>query len=274
MATRGVRRGADPWIQRLARLGYASKGVVYGTIGYLTTSAGLRLGGMAADRRDAVAFIASQSLGRALLYVVALGLMGYALWRVLSGVTDSELQGSDLKGIAIRIGYVVRGLFYGSFAVVVVRLLLYKGGPGQSSDTTSRHWTARAFDHPGGRWIVTIAGLTLIGYGIYECWLAVRGMVSKRLDFSGMTKTTRETLVALSCFGIAARAMIFGVIGVSLIRAAWHHSAATARGSSGALRQIGALPMGRWILTGVGLGLISYGLYAFINARYRRIRPA
>jgi len=262
-----------PWIERLARLGYVSKGVVYATIGYLTTSAGLHRGGMAADRRDALAFIASQSLGRALLYVVALGLVGYAVWRVLSGITDSELQGRDLKGIVMRLSYVVRGLFYGSFAVVVIRMLRHTGGPGKSSDSTSRHWTARAFDHPYGRWIVLIAGLTLIGYGIYQCWRAVRGKLSKRLDFSGVTKRTREALVALCCFGIAARAIIFGVIGISLIRAARQHNSAAARGSSGALRQIGALPMGSSILALVGLGLIAYGLYAFINARYRRIRP-
>ncbi|HKO59372.1 MAG TPA: DUF1206 domain-containing protein [Thermoanaerobaculia bacterium] len=255
-------------IEKLARLGYAAKGLVYATIGFLTAMAGLHRGGAAADRKDAVRFIAHQPLGRTLLFVAALGLIGYAVWRVLSGITDSDRHGADAKGLAVRTGSVIRGLFYAGFALVVLRYLLHKGGAGQSSDAASRHWTARALDVPFGRFLVIAAGLALIGYGLYQLSRAVRGKLSKQLS----SIRNREVLVAVSCFGIAARAIVFAVIGVSLLRAALRQSPSAARGTSGALRELAQLPMGSWILTAVGLGLVAYGVYAFINARYRRIR--
>jgi hypothetical protein len=263
-------RSAEPWIERLARVGYAGKGCVYVAMGFLTTLAGLHRGGGAADRRDALRFIAGMPLGRALLVVIAAGVVGYAVWRVLSGVTDSDRVGSDPKGLILRAGSILRGLFYGSFAFVVVRLLMHQGSGGTSSDRTSRRWTARAFDHPFGRWIVAAAGLILIGYGIYQLTRAANGKISRYLDLSRASH--ERLLIGLSCFGIAARAIVFGAIGVSLIRAAWKHSAAAAHGTSGAMRDLSALPLGHWILTVIGLGLIAYGIYAFINARYRRIR--
>jgi hypothetical protein len=265
-------RSAKPWIERLARLGYVAKGIVYAAIGLLTASAGFRRGGAAADRRDALRFLASQPFGHYLLLVIALGLAGYAFWPLLSAITDSEGQGNDWKGIAARIGSFVRGLFYGSFAYAVLRLANHHGDGGQSSDTTSRHWTARALDQPFGRWLVIAVGLSLIGYGVYQCIRAIRGKLSRQLDFAAVTAKRKRLLTRVSCFGIAARAVIFAFIGLSLIRAAQHRSAAAAHGTSGALRELAALPMGSWVLTVMGLGLIAYGIYAFINARYRRIR--
>lgn len=257
-------------IEQFARLGYAAKGLVYATIGFLTALAGLHRGGTTADRKDAIRFIARQPFGRALLFAVAAGLIGYAVWRVLSGITDSDRHGRDWKGMAVRAGSVVRGLFYAGFAFVVLRYLLHKGGAGQSSDAASRHWTARALDIPFGRFAVIAAGLALIGYGAYQFSRAVRGKLSKHLS----AMRNRRALVMLSCFGIAARALIFATIGVSLIRAAMHRAPSAARGTSGALSDLAGLPMGSSILTLCGLGLIAYGAYAFINARYRRIRTA
>jgi hypothetical protein len=257
-------------IEKFARLGYAAKGLVYATIGFLTAMAGLHRGGAAADRKDAIRFIAGQPFGRALLFAVAAGLAGYAVWRVLSGITDSDRHGRDFKGLAVRAGSVVRGLFYAAFSFAVLRYLLHKGGAGRSSDAASRHWTARALDMPFGRVAVIAAGLGLIGYGVYQFSRAARGKLSKHLA----AIQRRRALVTLSCFGIAARAVIFATVGLSLLRAALQRSASAARGTSGALRELAQLPMGSWILTLCGLGLVAYGVYAFINARYRRIRTA
>jgi hypothetical protein len=66
--------------------------------------------------------------------------------------------------------------------------------------------------------------------------------------------------------------VIFGVIGVSLIRAAILYNPKAARGTSGAMQQIAAQPFGGWMLVVIAIGLIAYGIYAFINARYRRIK--
>ncbi len=258
----------------MARFGYATKGVIYGTAGLLTTMAGLHRGGTTADRRDAIHFIARQPFGRVMLAIIAAGLIGYAFWRVLSAVTDAERRGSDFKGVVMRAGSVVRGLLYGTFAYTVIRLLLHAGGSGRGSDASSRHWTARALDHPLGGLLVIAAGISLIGYGAYQCYRAAGEGLSKPLDFSSTRATTKSRLMAMSRFGVAARGVVFGVIGVSLIRASLHRNSGDAKGISGALRQLAGLPMGSWILTIAGLGLASYGAYALINARFRRITTA
>jgi hypothetical protein len=247
-------------IERLARLGYIAKGVVYVVIGLLALSA------RTADKGDAIELINSKPFGKLALLIIVLGLLGYALWRVLSGIQDAEHHGRDLEGIAVRAGSVARGLFYAWFGFEIVCLLLHHGGS-KGSDQTSRHWTARAMDHPFGRWAVAAAGLAILGYGGYQIYRAASAKVRDHLD-----RKTPDILVAVSRFGIAARAVIFGVIGVSLIRAAILYNPNAARGTSGAMQQIAARPFGGWLLVVIAIGLIAYGVYAFINARYRRIK--
>jgi hypothetical protein len=269
--SRGTRT-TKRWIVNFARLGYASKGVLYATAGFLTAAAGLHRGGTTADRHDAVQFIAQQTFGRAMLLVITAGLIGYAFWRIVSAFTDADNHGSDAKGVIIRVASVVRGLFYGTLAYTIIRMLVHQGGSGQGSDATSRHWTARALDHPYGFVLVMLAGLSIIVYGGVQCFSATGQKLSKQLDLNSTSARARRDILWVSRFGVIARGIVFGVIGASLIRASLRRHSADAKGISGALRQLWALPMGSWILTVAGLGFAAYGAYALINARYRRIR--
>ena len=202
-----------------------------------------------------------------MLLVVAIGLAGYALWRVVSGIADSERRGSDPKGLAMRIGSVVRGLFYGWIAVELARQVMQYGGGGKSSDRQARHWTSRMMDVPFGRWAVAVAGACIIGYCAYQLDSAITGKLSKKIA----TQSIAPWLLAVSRFGPGARAVIFGITGMSLISAAIHYNPARARGHSGAMRTVAAQPFGGVLLALAGIGLASYGVYAFVNARYRRI---
>ncbi len=268
-------RSAQSWIERLARLGYASKGLVYLIMGALTAAAGIgERHGKSLDRKSAIDFIASMPLGRMLLVLMSLGLLGYALWRVISGFADSDDRGTDLKGLLLRAGSILRGLFYAAFAIGLLRFGLHQSGSGRSSDTTSRHWASRAMDHPYGRLLIATVGLSLIGYGIAQLVRALRGKLDRHLQWSGVTPATHAMLVRVCCFGIAARALVFGMIGLSLARAAFRRDPAAAHGTSGAFRELEALPFGGWLLTAAGLGFVAYGVYALINARFRSIRAS
>lgn len=255
------------WIERSARLGYASKGLVYMIAGALTGAAGVGVGGDGADRGEAFSFILRQPFGRAVLMVIVVGLCGYAVWRVISAITDSERRGRDAKGLAIRAGGLVRGLFYGAVALEVVSLVLRQRSDDSGSDEQARHWTARAMDQPFGKWAVVAAGLGIVAYGIYQLYRAWKPDVSAKLDLEHV----HGAIVAVSRFGIGARALIFGIIGGSVVMAALRHDPGTARGTSGALREIAQQPFGGALLTAMGIGLVAYGLFAFVNARYREI---
>ena len=239
-------------IERLARLGYISKGIVYVLIGAFAAAAG-----RAADKKEALTFILRQPFGRFLLFAIAVGLAGYGVWRFLSGIRDSEK-------LLVRIGRVVRGLAYGWIAIEVFRFALRQGGA-SGSDATARHWTARAMDKPFGVWLVAIAGLCIFGYGAYQIVRGIRGKLGKSVHIP------RGILTTISRFGIAARGVVFLIIGSSLVFAATRRNPHEAHGISGALREVASQPFGHTLLMIAGIGLVAYGVYAFLNAKYREI---
>ena len=264
-----IRMKWDELIEHLARLGYICKGVVYVIIGLLAAATAVGRGQLA-DRQDAFRFILDQPFGRVSLMVIVVGLLGYAFWRLSSGIADSEGHGSDAKGVAIRTGSVVRGLFYGTIAVELARQVFHHSVSSGSGDSQARHWTARVMDRPFGRWFVGIAGACIIGYAGWQFYRAVKGTLSKKIR----TGSIPPWLLTLSRFGLGARAIVFTVIGVSLIRAAIHHSPGRVRGTTGAMRMLAAQPFGHVLLVLIGIGLAAYGVYAFVNARYRVIEAA
>ncbi|HEX2833481.1 MAG TPA: DUF1206 domain-containing protein [Thermoanaerobaculia bacterium] len=255
-------------LSKLARLGYASAGLVYMIVGALTVAAGLGKRKSGSGSHDAFLVILDQPFGRIALIVIAFGLTGYALWRLVSGVTDSEHRGSDPKGLAIRAGSIGRGLIYAAFTIEVVRLITRGRGGGQSGgDQQTQHWTSRLLDAPFGPWLVGAIGLGVVIYGAYQLWAAWDAKLSKRLHLGEIDARVRRKVIAISRFGLGARGIVFFVAGGSLVLAAVRHDPSEAHGTAGSLA---ILPQPMLIV--IGIGLIAYGVYALVNARYRDIR--
>src|SRR5689334_19164949 len=148
-----ARRDVAPWIERFARVGYVAKAVLYGTVGVL--AAGAAFGhGENTDTRGAMAKLVEAPFGRVLLVIIALGLFGYAAWRCTSAIVDAERRGHDLKGLALRAGFLIRGLAHAVLGISAVRLAL--AGAGGQSDR-SKQATGAAMRLPGGIWLVWVA---------------------------------------------------------------------------------------------------------------------
>src|SRR4029079_3334879 len=135
-----MRVRSERFVERLARFGYVCKGFVYVVIGLLA-AASIVGRGESADRQYAFHFVRARPFGRVVLFVVAIGLAGYAIWRITSGFDDAERHGSDAKGLLIRGGSIVRGISYGWIAIELIRQVMHRGGGGKSSDSQARHWT-------------------------------------------------------------------------------------------------------------------------------------
>ena len=253
-------------IERLARLGYAAIGAVYMIVGGLAAAAGFGKGGSTGGHETAFQLILEQPFGRVALAVIALGLIGYVLWRLISATTDSEHRGSDAKGLAIRAGSVGRGLAYAAIAVEVIRILTTGHSGGGSGEQQARHWTAEIMDKPFGRWLIAAVGLGIVAYGAYQLYAAWDAKLSKRLSLGRMDDRVRRKVVVISRLGIGARGVVMFIVGGSLVMAAVKHNPNEAHGTSGALASLPPLALGC-----VGLGLVAYGVYALVNARYRRI---
>jgi hypothetical protein len=265
-----VTRAARPWIKRLARFGYAAKGVVYVLIGSLAAYGAFE-GDAPTDSRGALTQVVRQPFGRVLLVVIAVGLAGYALWRLVQALRDTEDKGSDWKGLAIRFGYACIGFVYAGLSYSAVKLILGQGA-GKGSDQTSREWTATFFALPFGRLAVGLAGLCVIGFGFWQCYKAFTAKFRKKWKRHEMSEGARAVAIRAGQVGLVARGVVFGIIGIFLIQAALRARPEEARGLSGALHALEQQPYGPYVLGAVALGLVAYGFYMFVEARYRRMK--
>ncbi|HEX8430546.1 MAG TPA: DUF1206 domain-containing protein, partial [Longimicrobium sp.] len=209
--------------------------------------------------------------GKFLLGILAVGLVGYAVWRFVQAALDPEGKG-DAKSYAKRVGYAGSGIIHAGLALTAARLALgsSQGGGGDGAQS----YTARLMDAPAGRWLVAAVALGMAAYGIFQLFKAYRTKLGKRLDLSSVSPGTREWIVRAGRAGLAARGVIFAIVGFFLIRAALHRDPGEARGLEGALEAVRAQSYGPWLLGMMALGLIGYGVLEFVNARYRRIQPA
>lgn len=261
---------ASPSIQRLARMGYAAKGIVYLIIGGIAAQAAFTQAEQVEGSEGAMAAILGQPFGKVLLGLVALGLAGFVLWRVVQAATDPEHQGGGKKRAFARIGYAMSGVLYAGLTLEAVRMLRGSGG-GQGGGTA--HWTAMVMEKPFGRIAVGLAGLGIVAYGIYQLIKAFKGDdLDKRLNLEGSAVATRRRVVAVARAGTAARGVVFGIIGWLVIKAALQYDAAEAQGLQGALVTLREAAYGRYLLGLVALGLIAYGITQLVKARYRVIR--
>lgn len=266
-AEEGVARQAAPWIERLARLGYAAKALLYATIGGLAAQVALGTGGEITDSRGALRTVLQAPYGRVMLVVIAAGLLGYALWRLVEAVTDPEGRGTDAKGIALRASYAVRGLLYLGVALSALRLAT---GSASGGGDRQDEWTAWALDLPGGTLLVWAAGAGVVGFGLYQLYRAYAVEVTRRLELGSLSPDMRRWAIGLSRFGIAARGVVFCLVGSFLVRAASQHNARAAGGVEQSLDVLAGI--GTWPLAVVAGGLVAYGAYELLKARYRRIR--
>lgn len=261
-------REAPPWVEKLARLGYAARGVVYVTVGWLALLAALGWGGKKTTADGALATIARQPFGKLLLVALTLGLFGYALWRIVEGITDPERKGSDAKGLAKRIGYVASGITYSALALTAVGILRGTGGP---RDGATQDATARLMAQPLGQWLVGAVGLGILLIGINAAYIAITEKFRKKLKLVEMSPAKEEWAMRVGKAGMIARGVIYGIIGIFLIQAAFADNPDKARGLDGALQALALQPFGKLLLGSIAVGLIALGVYSFFEARYRRI---
>lgn len=263
---------AAPWVERLARFGYAAKGLVYVIIGILALQLTFGQGGEATGPEGALDAIGRQPFGRTLLVLMAIGLLGYALWRFVQAAVDPEGKGRDLKGLVQRAGYVVSGLTYGALGLLAGRMALGQGGG--DGGQGAQDWTARLLAQPFGVWLVALAGLIVIGAGLYQFYYGLSGKFRDELKLHAMSRIEQMWATRSGQLGYAARAVVYAITGGFLILAALRSDPQQAGGIGKALGELAQQPYGPWLLGVVALGVLCYGVYAFVQAKYRRISAA
>lgn len=261
------------WMLMLARLGYAIKGVVYIIIGLLAVQLAVGVGGKATDQKGALTTISLLPFGQFLLVIMVIGLFGFALWCFIQALFDTEGQGSQAKGIIARIGYAFVGISYAALGYGALRLLLGAGSAGKSSGTNTQDWTATLLkQQPFGVALVVIVGLVVLAVAFYLFSIAYTAKFQARLSLTGLNAQMKRIVIGLGRLGYAALGVVFTIISIFIIVAAVQHSPGQAKGLDGALQELTRQqPFGPLLLGIVALGLIAYGIYSFVEARYRRL---
>jgi hypothetical protein len=273
---RAARAKADSgrgWYAFLARTGLVAKGVSFGLVGVLAVKLAAGSGGKATSRNGALQDLAQHSFGKIVLVLLAIGLAAYALWRFVQAFAERDTEGGE-KGKAKkwgkRAGYVGRGLIYAGLTFTAVKILVGSGGQ-QSQNQKAHKTTAAVLDWPGGRWIVGIVGLGIVGAAL---WNLYRGLTKKFEDkwrTGQMSELARKWGGRAGVAGHLARAVVFGLIGIFVVKAAVDYKPKDAIGLDGALQKLAHASYGPYLLGITAAGLVCYGLYCFVDARYRDV---
>ncbi|WP_418591904.1 DUF1206 domain-containing protein [Ponticoccus sp. (in: a-proteobacteria)] len=199
-------------------------------------------GGQAQGTTDALADLKGQTWGLIALWAIGLGLIAYALWRVIAAWMDLECRGTDAEGLFARAGLLVTGAIHAGLGVSVLTTAL-RGGGGE-----------------GGA-----IGLGTIGAGGYYVY---KGHAETYKDHIRVTPTTRRLDPAMKA-GCVAQGVVIAVIGALILYAALTADPGEAGGVGEALHMIRSQPFGRLLLGAIGLGLIGFAIENLVEALYR-----
>src|SRR4051794_29399105 len=263
------RAGNSDGLENLARIGLLAYGLVHLLVAWLALQLAWGGGGGEADQSGAMATLADQPLGKPLLWVLSVGLIALAVWQLAEVLLyRAGLQGSgDAKKKAASkiVKSVAKTVVYAFLAVTAIR---FATGGGKSSSDQQQQTVAGVFGWPGGRFLVGIAALVLIGVGANHVRKGIKKSFLKEIDTAQASAGQRRAIERLGQVGYPAKGVALALVGGLLGWAAITFDPDKARGLDGAMRTLLDAPFGKVLLTLVALGIAAFGVFAFFRARY------
>ena len=248
----------------LSRAGFVARGFVYAIVGVLALKLAFGAGGKLVDQQGAFHTVAHQPFGSLLLTLLAIGLGGYALWRFVRAAIGHGPEGADRP--ADRVVALASGLVYAGLCVLALRVLV-----GSTKTTSPDTATGGVLGWPEGTWLVGVAGLVFIGVALYQGYKGVTKDFLEDAKTEQMGALTREWIGWIGLVGYLARMVVFGLVGLFLVKAALDFDPKEAVGLDGALGKLLEHPYGPVLLGLVAAGLIAFAVYSWTDAWYRRI---
>ncbi len=248
----------------MARAGLVARGLLHGLVGLMASRIAAGDPQERADQKGALAVVARQPLGRVLVLAIAAGLLAYAAWRLLEAVVDPEGVG-PLK----RVGLAARGVLY--LGLSWTALSFSWAGSKAQGGHEQQDITARVLALPFGQALVVVVGLVVIGIGLWNGWRTISRSYEKELKHYEMSRLQRRWTTRVAQVGLVARMAAFVLSGGFLVRAALRYDPQQAVGLDASLHQLAGKPSGPLLLVLVGAGLIAFGIFQLLLARYRRV---
>lgn len=259
-----ARRATDnPALNKLAKVGFAARGVLYALIGIVALQVAFGVGGSGkgdADKSGAIQMVRDQPFGEVLLWVMAIGLAALAVWQIGEAIWGNPKVKDRVESAARAAVYVL--------LVVSMLGLVLNDKKVSSTDKQSEDATKALFELPAGQILVALLGLGVIALGVY--WIH-EGWTKKFMRDMALTSARARPLVTrLGMAGYIARGVVAIAAGILIGKAAVTYDAKEAVGIDGALKSLADTPAGPWLLVVVALGLILFAAYCFAEARWHR----
>jgi hypothetical protein len=266
-----------PGLVKLGRVGWFAKGAVYVLAGVLALMVAARAGGWSnspstgtqeASPTGALKTVAGSGPKTLLLWALAIGMVLYALWRVVSAFMPG---GKDAKAMVHRIGYLVSAVVYTTFAISAIALTRHAA---QSQDGNRKvvDISASVMKHSAGRWLIGAVGVIIIAVGLYRIGKGLKLDVNDELDMSGCSAERTKWTKRLGAIGEVGRGVGIGLVGFFLLRAAITYDPNEATGLDGALRRLAQSGWGLAVVVLVGVGFVAYGLFCLTTFTHRRLQ--
>lgn len=258
-------------VEVLARGGLAARGLTYLIVAGIAAQIAVGTASQSADQNGAIEDVATKPFGRLLLIVMAVGFAGYALWRWSAAASGAAGAGatSAAKTTGRRLGALATGLVYAGLCVTTVRVVA--GRSASSSTQRQQSATAWLLGLPLGRVLVLAIGVGVVIAGCALIWWAFSRKFEKKLASEKMGRRMRRWAIGLGVVGNGAFGLVLGLVGIFLVQAADANDAGASKGLDQALRTVAAEPFGKALLLAVAIGLAAYGLYSFVEVRFRRV---
>jgi hypothetical protein len=249
----------------LARAGLTARGIIYILIGLIAVLVALGHSAQEADQQGAIQLLAGKPYGLVALWLLAIGFVAYALWRLSEAVFGVTGEGN---GAGPRLKSLGRAVIYAGFAVLTFKAI---SGAHNSQSRQQQDLTAKAMQHPAGQWLVGIVGLIVVIAGLVLVMEGFRRKFMKYLQTAQMSPKTRRVVRLLGTVGTIARGVVFALAGVLVIEAAVTHSASKSGGIDKALLTLRNQPFGEVLMLAAALGLLIFGVYGLCEARWRKV---
>lgn len=239
---------------RLARIGYLARAVVYALVGYLAVTSARS----AHDGPDgAFAFIGEIPAGGIVLGLVGAGLLAYGIYKLATAILDLDRDGTGAAGIVKRIGIGAGALAYLSMCYAAVKVLVgYRASRNSGSETAGD-----VLALPAGEILLAVAGAGFLVAAAAQARTAWNTHFMRKLEPGAPPLTC-----TIGRIGLAARTVVFAIIGWSLLKGAWAGDAGEVRDLGGVLSDLRG--SGTLYLL-VAAGLIIFAVFSAIEARYR-----
>jgi hypothetical protein len=262
----GQQAEQSDWLDRAARVGLVSYGVVYLLVGWLAIQLALGDHSENASPQGALSELSQQPFGEALVWAVAVGLTLLVVWRVVeAGFGHREKEGG--ARVRARLTSAGKAVIYAALAFTAYKIAAGSGSSG-SSDQKSKTMTAKVMDLPAGQWIVVAVGLAIIGYAVGVAWRGWKEKFAEGLETEGKLGYSGAAYLILGKVGHIAKGIAFAIVGALFVYAGISHDPGESGGLDDALQKVLRQPFGPFLLGAVAAGIICYGLFCFAWARH------